>query len=75
MQYSILIFFLACPRIAFGKFLNCGQTCVGVDYVICDAEIVDKFIEKTRFDFTLTKMLARARYKDILQKQSQTMTN
>lgn len=26
---------LAAKRIAFGKFLNCGQTCVAPDYVLC----------------------------------------
>ncbi len=27
---------LAARRIVFGKFLNCGQTCVAPDYVYCD---------------------------------------
>ena len=27
---------LAAKRIVFGKFLNCGQTCVAPDYVYCD---------------------------------------
>ena len=30
---------LAAKRIVFGKFLNCGQTCVAPDYVICDSSI------------------------------------
>lgn len=36
---------LAAKRIVFGKFINCGQTCVAPDYVLIDAEIKDKFIE------------------------------
>lgn len=30
---------LAARRIVFGKFLNCGQTCVAPDYVYCDSAI------------------------------------
>lgn len=34
---------LAAKRIVFGKYLNCGQTCVAPDYVLCDAAVVDQF--------------------------------
>lgn len=27
---------LAARRIVFGKFLNCGQTCVAPDYIMCE---------------------------------------
>ncbi len=30
---------LAARRIVFGKFLNCGQTCVAPDYILCDASV------------------------------------
>ena len=30
---------LAAKRIVFGKFLNCGQTCVAPDYILCDKRI------------------------------------
>lgn len=30
---------LAARRIVFGKFLNCGQTCVAPDYILCDAKV------------------------------------
>ena len=30
---------LAARRIVFGKFLNCGQTCVAPDYIYCDRKI------------------------------------
>ena len=33
---------LAARRIVFGKFLNCGQTCVAPDYILCDASIEDE---------------------------------
>ncbi len=29
---------LAAKRIVFGKFLNCGQTCVAPDYILCQKE-------------------------------------
>ena len=32
-------------RIVFGKFLNCGQTCVAPDYVLAHTGIIDRFIE------------------------------
>ena len=33
---------LAARRIVFGKFLNCGQTCVAPDYIVCHREIAEK---------------------------------
>ena len=30
---------LAAKRIVFGKFLNCGQTCVAPDYIYCDESV------------------------------------
>ncbi|MBQ9765889.1 MAG: aldehyde dehydrogenase [Lachnospiraceae bacterium] len=36
---------LAAKRIVFGKYLNCGQTCVAPDYILCEASVKDKFIE------------------------------
>ena len=30
---------LAAKRIVFGKFLNCGQTCVAPDYILCDSKV------------------------------------
>lgn len=35
---------LAARRIVFGKFLNCGQTCVAPDYVLCDERIKDDLV-------------------------------
>lgn len=36
---------LAAKRIAFGKYLNCGQTCVAPDYVLCHTSVRERFIE------------------------------
>lgn len=36
---------LAAKRIVFGKFINCGQTCVAPDYILCDASIKDDLID------------------------------
>lgn len=33
-------------RIVFGKFLNCGQTCVAPDYILCESSVKDKFINE-----------------------------
>ena len=35
---------LAAKRIVFGKFLNCGQTCVAPDYVLCESSVKDDFV-------------------------------
>ncbi len=36
---------LAAKRIVFGKYLNCGQTCVAPDYILCDASVRDEFVK------------------------------
>ncbi|MBQ7780379.1 MAG: aldehyde dehydrogenase [Clostridia bacterium] len=36
---------LAAKRIVFGKYLNCGQTCVAPDYVLCDKSIKGEFVK------------------------------
>ncbi len=37
---------LAAKRIVFGKFLNCGQTCVAPDYLLVHEKIKDILLEK-----------------------------
>lgn len=39
---------LAARRIVFGKYLNCGQTCVAPDYVYCDASIRESLVAEIR---------------------------
>jgi aldehyde dehydrogenase (NAD+) len=36
---------VAARRIAFGKYLNCGQTCVAPDYLLIEASVKDRFLE------------------------------
>ena len=36
---------LAARRIVFGKYLNCGQTCVAPDYILCERSVKDEFIK------------------------------
>lgn len=38
---------LATKRIVFGKFLNCGQTCVAPDYILCERTVKDAFVAET----------------------------
>lgn len=39
---------LAAKRIVFGKYLNCGQTCVAPDYILCQKSIKDEFIAEVK---------------------------
>ena len=43
---------LAAKRIAFGKYLNCGQTCVAPDYVLCHTSVRDRFAELLKSEIT-----------------------
>ncbi len=36
---------VAARRIAFGKSLNAGQTCIAPDYVLCPTHLQDRFVE------------------------------
>jgi aldehyde dehydrogenase (NAD+) len=45
---------VAARRIAWGKFLNAGQTCIAPDYVLVDKSLADQLVELIRravFDF------------------------
>ena len=37
---------LAAKRIVFGKYLNCGQTCVAPDYILCERSVKDAFVSE-----------------------------
>ena len=39
---------LAAKRIVFGKYLNCGQTCVAPDYVLCHKGVKDEFLKEVK---------------------------
>ena len=37
---------LAAKRIVFGKFINCGQTCVAPDYILCQRSVKDQLVQE-----------------------------
>ena len=39
---------LAAKRIVFGKYLNCGQTCVAPDYIYCHQSVKDELIKELK---------------------------
>ena len=39
---------LTARRIVFGKYLNCGQTCVAPDYILCHSSVKDKLLDAIR---------------------------
>lgn len=39
---------LAAARVVFGKYLNCGQTCVAPDYILIDRKVRDPFIAEVK---------------------------
>lgn len=44
---------LSARRIVFGKFLNCGQTCVAPDYVYCHNDIKDELLRAIEKEIVL----------------------
>ena len=36
---------LAARRVVWGKYLNCGQTCVAPDYILCEKSVKDDFVK------------------------------
>lgn len=43
---------LAARRIVFGKFLNCGQTCVAPDYILCDPAVKDSLVQHLKSEIS-----------------------
>lgn len=39
---------VACRRITWGKFVNCGQTCIAPDYILCEPCIQSRVIEEIK---------------------------
>lgn len=44
---------LAARRIVFGKYLNCGQTCVAPDYILCEKSVKDQFLREVEKQISL----------------------
>ena len=40
----------AARKVVFGKFLNCGQTCVAPDYILCDESVREEFLRHLRLE-------------------------
>ena len=63
---------LAARRIAFGKLLNCGQTCVAPDYLLIDRKVKDEFIallKKHIASMTGGDALANAQYVHMINRK------
>lgn len=43
---------LAAKRIVFGKYLNCGQTCVAPDYILCERSVKDELVKAVAEEIT-----------------------
>ncbi|XP_072312196.1 aldehyde dehydrogenase family 3 member A2-like [Eucyclogobius newberryi] len=39
---------VACRRITWGKFVNCGQTCIAPDYVLCEPSVQSRVVDEMR---------------------------
>lgn len=39
---------MACRRVTWGKYTNCGQTCIAPDYILCDPSIQDQVVEEVK---------------------------
>uniref|UniRef100_A0A3Q3E4G5 Aldehyde dehydrogenase n=1 Tax=Labrus bergylta TaxID=56723 RepID=A0A3Q3E4G5_9LABR len=39
---------IACRRITWGKYTNCGQTCIAPDYILCEPSVQDRVIDEVK---------------------------
>ncbi|KAM4824178.1 aldehyde dehydrogenase family 3 member A2 isoform X1 [Urocitellus parryii] len=39
---------VVCRRITWGKYMNCGQTCIAPDYVLCEASLQSQIVQKIK---------------------------
>ncbi|XP_056296587.1 aldehyde dehydrogenase family 3 member A2-like isoform X1 [Pseudoliparis swirei] len=39
---------VACRRITWGKFVNCGQTCIAPDFILCEPSIQSRVVEEIK---------------------------
>ncbi|CAK6435469.1 unnamed protein product [Pipistrellus nathusii] len=39
---------VACRRIAWGKYMNCGQTCIAPDYILCEPSLQGQIVQKIK---------------------------
>ena len=63
---------LAAKRLAFGKLLNCGQTCVAPDYLLIDRRVKDEFLALLKKHITAMageNALANAQYVHMINRK------
>lgn len=63
---------LAARRIVFGKYLNCGQTCVAPDYICCHSSVKDVFLTEVKNQIQLqfgAKPLSNPNYGKIINEK------
>lgn len=58
---------LAARRIVFGKYLNCGQTCVAPDYILCARSVKDEFLGHIKDE--IKRQYEKASYGKIINKK------
>nr|XP_040125558.1 aldehyde dehydrogenase family 3 member A2 isoform X3 [Ictidomys tridecemlineatus] len=39
---------VVCRRITWGKYMNCGQTCIAPDYILCEASLQSQIVQKIK---------------------------
>ncbi|XP_075389276.1 aldehyde dehydrogenase family 3 member A2 isoform X2 [Tenrec ecaudatus] len=39
---------IACRRITWGKYVNCGQTCIAPDYILCEPSLQNQIVQKIK---------------------------
>lgn len=39
---------VTCRRIAWGKYMNCGQTCIAPDYILCEPSLQTQIVQKIK---------------------------
>ncbi|XP_047400024.1 aldehyde dehydrogenase family 3 member A2 isoform X1 [Sciurus carolinensis] len=39
---------IVCRRITWGKYMNCGQTCIAPDYILCEASLQNQIVQKIK---------------------------
>ncbi|KAF5911918.1 hypothetical protein HPG69_015896 [Diceros bicornis minor] len=39
---------VACRRITWGKYMNCGQTCIAPDYILCEPSLQNQIVQKIK---------------------------
>ncbi len=60
---------VAARRIAWGKWLNAGQTCVAPDYVLIHEDVKEKFVRELQQNFDYFSRTAEADYARIINRK------